>query len=78
MTVTGTGAGAGTPTAAWRANVVRLVVGDSAEPLPRTGPRGAVVLATNVDDLDPRVLADGPRPAARRPAPPTRGSPRSS
>ena len=54
MTVAGIGVGAGTRDVPHRPNVVRLVVGESA------GESGedadsALVLETNVDDLDPRV-----------------------
>src|SRR4051794_23264237 len=56
MTVDGVGVGAGSRDVPHRANVVRLVVGEGAAP---AGPAGdAVVLETNVDDLDPRVWPD--------------------
>jgi hypothetical protein len=51
MRVTGTGLGAGSRDPVELPNVVRLVLGEPAgAPLP-----GAVVLETNVDDLDPRL-----------------------
>jgi uncharacterized protein (TIGR00299 family) protein len=50
MTVTGSGTGAGGRDPAEVANVLRLVVGE-----PAGGPTGAVVVETNVDDLDPRL-----------------------
>ena len=51
MRVTGTGLGAGSRDPVELPNVVRLVLGEpSGAPLP-----GAVVLETNVDDLDPRL-----------------------
>ena len=53
MTVGEVGIGAGTRDVPGRPNVVRLVVGDSA------GTVGdAVVIESNVDDLDPRVWPD--------------------
>ena len=53
MTVDGVGVGAGSRDVPQRPNVVRLVLGH------RTGPaEDAVVLETNVDDLDPRVWPD--------------------
>ena len=54
MTVSGTGAGAGSKDFDARANVVRLVVGHAATTA--TGePDAALLLETNVDDLDPRI-----------------------
>ena len=50
LTVTRTGYGAGGRDPAEVANVLRLVLGE-----PVAGPATAVVLETNVDDLDPRV-----------------------
>ena len=50
MTVQDVGVGAGTRDPGERPNVVRLVVG-----LPRNEPADAVMLETNVDDLDPRA-----------------------
>jgi uncharacterized protein (TIGR00299 family) protein len=50
MRVSGVGVGAGGRDDAARANVVRLVVGEPAEPVARW-----LLLETNVDDLDPRV-----------------------
>src|SRR3954469_1197528 len=50
MRVGDVGVGAGTRDVAHRPNVVRLVLGESVEQT-----TGAVVLETNVDDLDPRV-----------------------
>jgi uncharacterized protein (TIGR00299 family) protein len=60
MTVEGTGVGAGTREDPHRANVVRLVVGESSgTPAESVQPgENAVVLETNVDDLDPRVWPD--------------------
>ena len=52
MTVTAVGSGAGTRDLDEVPNVLRLVVGEPVE-TPSTG--GAVVLETNVDDLDPRL-----------------------
>ncbi len=54
MTVDGVGVGAGTRDVPQRPNVVRLVVGESAG----AADADAVVLETNVDDLDPRVWPD--------------------
>src|SRR4051812_41390974 len=57
MAVGDVGVGAGTRDVPHRANVVRLVVGEEAPP--RTEPAAdAVLLETNVDDLDPRVWPD--------------------
>jgi uncharacterized protein (TIGR00299 family) protein len=53
MRVGDVGVGAGTRDVAHRPNVVRLVLGESVEEA-----TGAVVLETNVDDLDPRVWPD--------------------
>jgi uncharacterized protein (TIGR00299 family) protein len=59
MTVDGVGVGAGTRDVAHRSNVVRLVVGEgAARAEPVLGNGDAVVLETNVDDLDPRVWPD--------------------
>src|SRR4051794_24845244 len=55
MAVSEVGVGAGTRDVPHRANVVRLVVGEDAGPGPAAD---AVVLETNVDDLDPRVWPD--------------------
>ena len=57
MTVGGVGVGAGTRDVPGRPNVVRLVVGEGADPN-RQQSEDAVVLETNVDDLDPRVWPD--------------------
>jgi uncharacterized protein (TIGR00299 family) protein len=58
LRVTGTGVGAGGRDPAETANVLRLILGDTAEPA-RTGdsgdPADALVLECNVDDLDPRL-----------------------
>ena len=58
MTVTATGVGAGTRDPVGRANVVRVVIGTpvagDSHPAEASA-REAVVLAANVDDLDPRV-----------------------
>jgi uncharacterized protein (TIGR00299 family) protein len=56
MTVGEVGVGAGTRDVPHRPNVVRLVVGEDAGPGEPAA--GAVVLETNVDDLDPRVWPD--------------------
>jgi hypothetical protein len=53
MTVEGVGVGAGTRDVPHRPNVVRLVLGRGGEQVV-----DAVVLETNVDDLDPRVWPD--------------------
>ena len=53
MAVAQVGVGAGGRDPAGHANVLRLLLG---EPIsPATEPSGAVVLETNVDDLDPRI-----------------------
>ena len=54
MAVASVGTGAGARDPGTHANVVRLLVG---EPVTSTGP-DAVVLETNVDDLDPRLWPD--------------------
>lgn len=54
MTVTATGVGAGTRELPEGVNAVRLVVGEAAA-ASRLSPGQAVVLSTNVDDLDPRL-----------------------
>lgn len=51
MTVAEVGVGAGGRDPATHANVTRLLVGQAAD----SSPPGAVVLETNVDDLDPRL-----------------------
>jgi uncharacterized protein (TIGR00299 family) protein len=57
MTIGAVGVGAGSRDASERANVVRLVVGEtSGASLPPA--QAAVVLETTVDDLDPRVWPD--------------------
>lgn len=53
MTVTATGTGAGSRDLAELPNVLRLLVGTPAD-----GPAGAVLLETNIDDLDPRLWPD--------------------
>jgi hypothetical protein len=56
MTVHEVGVGAGSRDPAGHANVVRLLVGDAFPPAdPQARFRSAVVLETNVDDLDPRL-----------------------
>ena len=55
MTVGTVGVGAGTRDVPGRPNVVRLVVGEAGDAEPA---EDAVVLETNVDDLDPRVWPD--------------------
>ena len=57
MTVAGIGVGAGTRDVPHRPNVVRLVVGESAGESGQDAD-SALVLETNVDDLDPRVWPD--------------------
>ncbi len=59
MTVTAVGVGAGGRDPASHANVVRLLVGEPVETGPPVGgDEAAVVLETNVDDLDPRLWPD--------------------
>ena len=53
MTVTGSGTGAGGRDPAGVPNVVRLLVGTS--PGPEASPATALLLSSNVDDLDPRL-----------------------
>jgi uncharacterized protein (TIGR00299 family) protein len=53
MAVTEVGVGAGGRDLAGHANVLRVLVGDAVAPGGPTG--GALVLETNVDDLDPRL-----------------------
>lgn len=55
MTPTAIGVGAGTRDPHHRPNVVRLVVGDRADAATESAPGSAVVLETNVDDMDPRL-----------------------
>lgn len=55
MTVTAVGNGAGSRDLDEVPNVLRLVVG---EPVDSATPGGAVLLETNVDDLDPRLWPD--------------------
>ncbi|MGP4111495.1 nickel pincer cofactor biosynthesis protein LarC [Streptomyces sp. 4N509B] len=55
MRLTGAGAGAGTADIPRAPNVLRVVLGDRLDrPAPRA-PEATVVLAANVDDLDPRL-----------------------
>jgi uncharacterized protein (TIGR00299 family) protein len=55
MRVSAQGCGAGSRDLPDRANVVRLLLGEPAEPVADPGAARDWVLATNVDDLDPRI-----------------------
>ena len=55
MVLRRTGVGAGSRDDPQRANVTRVMLGDPIENSDSAGPEAAILLETNVDDLDPRI-----------------------